>query len=121
MIMESENDGNYGSSSFEDEAAATDTLISAPSKRQKRSSRRTDDQYKLLKLNVPASNPSSVDQTLAWKNLSKQLNELGPPCHSTSGWRKLWTSHKAKAKRKMTASDCKEKIEQDKCTVSFLY
>lgn len=86
--------------------------ISSLSTKRKRSSIRTDAQLKLLKSKAPASHLNYVELSLAWESLSTKLNEIGPPCHSASGWRKLWANQKAKSKRQMTSSECNDEVKQ---------
>lgn len=89
-----------------------DPNTSSLSKKRKISARRTDAQSNLLKSMAPTSDLNYVDLTLAWTSLSEKLNEIGPPQHPTSSWRKLWTSHKAKCKKRMTASECNDEVKQ---------
>lgn len=35
-----------------------------------------------------------------WDQLTLELNSLGPPCHKSSKWRRIWTKMKSNKKRK---------------------
>lgn len=39
-------------------------------------------------------------QTIAWEELSAELNQIGPPFHSSIDWRRVWTDFKSNQKRK---------------------
>lgn len=39
-----------------------------------------------------------------WENLTVQLNCIGPPSHSNSGWRRVWTTYKYNKKRKRVSA-----------------
>lgn len=46
---------------------------------------------------------SQIDKAtfdLLWDNLAAKLNYIGPPDHTTSEWRRIWSVHKYKNKRK---------------------
>lgn len=39
-----------------------------------------------------------------WDDLTVQLNCIGPPNHSNSGWRRVWSTYKYNKKRKRTGN-----------------
>lgn len=44
-----------------------------------------------------------IDKTtydLLWENLAANLNDIGPPDHTVSEWRRIWSVHKHNKKRK---------------------
>lgn len=50
-----------------------------------------------------------------WDNLAAQLNDIGPPDHTTSEWKRIWSVHKYNKKRKQLADSDSEE------TASFVH
>lgn len=74
-------------------------------KKLKRSSKTTPLQYQKLKefmqTHMDFTRGKADDsQTLAWEDLSAELNRIGPPFHSSIDWRRVWTDFKSNQKKK---------------------
>lgn len=53
---------------------------------------------------------------LLWDDLAAKLNDIGPPAHSMTEWKRIWTVHKhyIKRKRLINDSDTEEREEPRK-------
>lgn len=74
-------------------------------KKIKRSSKTTPLQYQKLQefmqTHMDFTRGKADDsQILAWEELSAELNQIGPPFHSSIDWRRVWTDFKSNQKRK---------------------
>lgn len=47
--------------------------------------------------------PKTIDNL--WINLSDKLNDIGPPVHTITEWKRVWTDHKYNKKRKRRSTD----------------
>lgn len=48
------------------------------------------------------SDDKTVQLLREWDELTQQLNVLGPPHHTSSEWRRIWTKMKSNKKRKIS-------------------
>lgn len=48
-----------------------------------------------------------------WEKLTSELNTMGPPCHSSSKWRRVWTRLKSKKKMKISPSSSVLRSQDD--------
>lgn len=94
---------DYKDSSLEDDSDKNN--IDSSSTKRKRSSRRTDAQFDVLKSNVPEKTQSTSLKTKAWQVLAGRLNTMGHPIHVWSDWRRLWCDYKARNKRQKIGED----------------
>lgn len=96
-------------SSFEDQNKEN---IHSLNPKKIRSTRRTDAQFDLLKSNAPEKSQSHSEKIDAWRALSVKLNEIGPPIHNWSDWRKIWIDFKSRDKRRRNGNSVDGKIKR---------
>lgn len=48
---------------------------------------------------------------LLWEVLAANLNDIGPPDHTASKWRRIWSAHKNNMKRKRLAESSESDTE----------
>ncbi len=58
-----------------------------------------------------------------WDELTMELNSLGPTCHTSLKWRRIWTKIKSNRKRKsgeVSGVSCREESKKVKCKFSVI-
>lgn len=58
------------------------------------------------KYNEELINPEQFDKL--WNILADELNGIGPPTHTNTEWRRVWTDHKYNRKRKQSSDKALE-------------
>lgn len=62
------------------------------------------------------TNKPDCVQELAWDCLAVELNSIGPPVHTSKGWRTVWSQYKANKKRKMAIKQLESnKMSSESC------
>lgn len=87
-----------GFSESESNKENSDKLDSRTRNYKQRGAPRTEKQLELLIANAPSKSLSNEEKVRVWKNLTPQLNDIGPPKHGWEIWRSVWGTYKAKVK-----------------------
>lgn len=102
-LIEENYDDSDDSVSDKDVKTKCDIQSQTSSKRKKKSSNRTDTQFKFLKtlagqINISMESQRPEFKASAWEIIENKLNAMGPPTHSINEWKKILTEHKCKSK-----------------------
>lgn len=94
----------YGDAQGDGESCAT---LNAPDSGKRK--RTTPEQFdKLISFMqthpdfTKGTSKADEEQEIAWNVFTDELNEIGPPVHSSKEWRTVWSQYKANKKRKRT-------------------
>ncbi|XP_037042277.1 uncharacterized protein LOC119078684 [Bradysia coprophila] len=63
----------------------------------------TSEQFRKMSSFAKEHNVEEIDKTtydMLWNDLAAKLNDVGPPAHTTSAWRRIWSLQKYNNKRK---------------------